>query len=108
VDPTYKGNRWSATVNSPEIVSEATKWVVELETTDRFDDVWSDFDDWFESSAAHREAYIRARQTWIRVAKVATLPMPDPSSPGPLFQAHGFCRFFASEWISHLRAFLAD
>jgi len=64
-------------VNSPEIFSQATRWLIELETTDRLEEIWTEFDEWFQSSAAHREAYARVRQAWIKLANSATRPIPE-------------------------------
>lgn len=47
---------------SPATMQEAIKWFSALETTDDLDHVWSEFDDWFQASEAHRRAYKAVQQ----------------------------------------------
>src|SRR3569833_3680685 len=53
-------------MSSREVLSEATRWLIELEGADRLEDVWPEFDDWFQASAAHRAAYAKVRRAWAR------------------------------------------
>jgi ferric-dicitrate binding protein FerR (iron transport regulator) len=52
---------------------QAMRWLIELQTADRLEDIWDEFDDWFQASPAHRAAYGKARRHWLRLAG---LPMP--------------------------------
>ena len=54
-------------MSSREVLSEATRWLVELEAAERLEDVWPEFDDWFQASAAHRAAYEKVRSVWASV-----------------------------------------
>jgi ferric-dicitrate binding protein FerR (iron transport regulator) len=70
-------------VHSREVLAEATRWLVELETTDRLDDIWDEFDDWFQASAAHRIAYARVRRHWLRSS-----PSPSPPTYRRRYKSH--------------------
>ena len=54
-------------MSSREVLSEATQWLVKLEAAERLEDVWPEFDDWFQASATHRAAYAKVRGTWVKL-----------------------------------------
>jgi len=86
-------------VSSREVLAEATRWLVELETTDRFDDIWDEFDDWFQASAAHRAAYDRVRRRWLRLSA-----SPVPPAYKPRRRRHwenSYHRAYVVAWLSH-------
>jgi ferric-dicitrate binding protein FerR (iron transport regulator) len=56
-----------------EVMREAAKWFYELETTDNLDRIWPAFDDWFEASETHRDAYEVVRRRHLKA-----LGLPDP------------------------------
>jgi ferric-dicitrate binding protein FerR (iron transport regulator) len=94
----WPGNDWSTNVSSREVLAEATRWLVELETSERFDDVWDEFDDWFQASAAHRAAYERVRRHWFRSSAT---PTPPAYKPRP--KRHwddSYHRAYVVAWIS--------
>jgi ferric-dicitrate binding protein FerR (iron transport regulator) len=62
-------------VNSSDTLTEASRWLIELQTTDRLEDVWDEFDAWFQASPSHKAAYARAQRHWLELAG-----LPSPST----------------------------
>ena len=88
-------------MDSSDILAEARKWLIELETTDRLEDVWEEFDDWFQASPRHRAAYAKVRRDWLRLGGSPTQPAYEMS---PRRKAHRADRHYwtcAGAWISH-------
>jgi transmembrane sensor len=88
-------------VNSPDALSEATRWLIELETADRLEDIWEEFDDWFQASAAHRAAYERVRRDWLRLTGSPRPPVPKMQSRRKAHRAGSRYWICASAWIQH-------
>ena len=65
---------WSVAVNSSDPSTEASRWLVELQTTDCLDDVWDEFDAWFQASPTHKAAYAQAQRHWLELAGLPTPP----------------------------------
>ena len=94
---------WSATpASSIDTLSEAARWFVKLESADRLDDVWRDFDNWFQASAAHRAAYVQVRKAWHRLAGApSALPLGDnPATQSRLHWAIDHLLTCGCEWLS--------
>ena len=88
-------------MTSSDVLSEATRWLVELETSDRIEDIWSEFDDWFEASAKHRTAYARARLAWLKSAGLRAPPTSQVASREDGHCAEGNRLPCADDWLLH-------
>ena len=62
------------TSQSPDVMSEARKWLFEIETCSDIETIWPEFDRWFAESAEHRAAYAAVRRRWQQL----TGRRPDP------------------------------
>lgn len=87
-------------MSSREVLSEATKWLIELEAADCLDDVWPEFDDWFQASAAHRAAYAKVRSDWAQFGN------PTASVQRHALLLHKRRWFCGYRWI-YIRAWLS-
>jgi ferric-dicitrate binding protein FerR (iron transport regulator) len=52
---------------------QATRWLVELDTTECLDEVWPAFEAWLDEHPIHREMYLRAERTRLAVDNLGRL-----------------------------------
>lgn len=72
-------------MRSPDLMSEARKWLYELETCEDIERIWPAFDAWFEASEEHRAAYADVRRRWLQLTGVRPYaPRRFPAMPKPL------------------------
>ena len=94
-------------MNSSDTFAEATQWLIELQMADRLEDVWEEFDAWFQASSAHREAYAKVQRHWL---KLAGLPIPSAhrtTTNSPLTTIDRYLFKAASAWMAHWELILA-
>ncbi len=94
-------------MNSPDTLAEAARWLIELETADRLEDIWEEFDDWFQESAAHRDAYARVRLHWLKLTGSPIPPAREIQSLRKVRRAGSRFWSCASAWIAHWELALA-
>lgn len=90
-------------MSSIDLLSEAARWLVELETAERVEDIWPEFDHWFQASMAHRVAYARVRRAWLQVANVSAAPRfyDDVIPRRNLHWVVDYLLTSSCEWFSH-------
>jgi len=94
-------------MNSPDTMAEATKWLVELQTADRLDDIWDEFDDWFQASAAHRDAYAKVRGHWLKLTGLPAVPTRKSEYRGAIHRSVSVFLTRAFAWMAHWELVLA-
>jgi ferric-dicitrate binding protein FerR (iron transport regulator) len=52
---------------------QATRWLVELDTTECLDEVWPAFAAWLDEHPIHREMYLRAERTRLAIDNLGRL-----------------------------------
>lgn len=62
--------------------AEAAQWLFELETSDRFEELWPRFQAWLNEDARHREAYRPLEKAWREVASLSGV-RPDNEEADP-------------------------
>jgi ferric-dicitrate binding protein FerR (iron transport regulator) len=85
-------------VSSREVLAEATRWLVELQSTDRFDETWDEFHDWYQASAAHRAAYDRVRRHCLRLTLTPAPPAYKPHRKRHWDQSYQ--RAYVAAWVA--------
>jgi transmembrane sensor len=62
--------------------AEAAQWLFELETSERFEELWPRFQAWLNEDARHREAYRPLEKAWREVASLGGV-RPDNEEVDP-------------------------
>jgi ferric-dicitrate binding protein FerR (iron transport regulator) len=86
---------------------QAMRWLIELQTADRLDDVWDDFDAWFQASPAHRAAYVKARRHWLKLAGLTPPTMIRNPNENELRHLPNLASITTAHWELILAALLA-
>ncbi len=86
-------------MSSREVLSEATRWLIELEAAERLDDVWPEFDNWFQASAAHRAAYAKVRGAWAKSGNSKSPIRREGALPRSRW-FRGYRWIYARAWLS--------
>ena len=86
-------------MSSREVLSEATRWLIELEAAERLEDVWPEFDDWFQASAAHRAAYVKVRGAWAKLGTPKGFVQQGGLLQKPRW-SRGYRWMYAHAWLS--------
>ena len=94
-------------MNSPDTMAEATKWLIELQTADRLEDIWEEFDDWFQASAAHRAAYAKVQNHWLKLTGLPASPARKVRPRTTIHRAAGRHWAYASAWLAQWELVLA-
>lgn len=51
-------------MTSPYIRCEAARWIVELDTAEKIEDLWPQFELWLNEKPEHRAAFLRVERGW--------------------------------------------
>jgi ferric-dicitrate binding protein FerR (iron transport regulator) len=51
-------------VTRPSVLSEATKWLVRIQTSRSIDPFWPDFEAWLHQDEEHWTAFLQAQREW--------------------------------------------
>ena len=51
----------------PSVLSEATKWLVRIQTSRTIDPFWPDFEAWLHQNDEHWTAFLQAQRQWSKL-----------------------------------------
>ena len=52
-------------MNESSVSSEATKWLIRIQTSRCVDELWPDFEAWLYGDQAHWNAFVQAQEMWM-------------------------------------------
>ena len=67
-------------MNSAKVKSEATRWLIELETSDEIETHWPAFEEWLDRDPEHRRTYVRVERAWRILDEVLRMSLKDEKS----------------------------
>jgi transmembrane sensor len=86
------------------IEEKAAEWFVELQSAQRIEDKWQEFERWKEESRKHEVAFTRIENAWSLADRLRDTAKPDLLSLGIEVDGHGMTRaLILGRWIRELK-----